>query len=1328
MTAQENRDLWLHIAINPHNPNFLAGLDSLLALGLIDDRQVRNLCQTNLTCPLQLPIITKLPAVLPVDTTGPAVSVGLQPSLARNIWAAFKNELSVRWLLFLGVFLVILSSGVLAATQWQSFPAWGQYGVLWAYTIVFWVVGFWASSQPGLTLTAHTLKIVALLLVPVNFWAIDSFQLWQQPLGWVTTGWALLSLSCLVFVDSRYRQQQGRFRATALAYLGGSYLQLGWQLAGWATIAVYVAAIGAIGIWQCRRYFFRNRFWQWANLGAYSLTILLLRALFVAHLPLYNFGLVIGMIGWLVAQWELQAWRKIDRIDDIIHRLGATEQRINELTRQRATAESLSRKYRAIATLFLGCAWLIAIGQWGSNFFIGSSWQPFAVDVLILAWLSQRLWLRRRAADIITMFIVGLQTYAVSFALATDFLANLVKWDIWAQLQPIFGENAPWALVLVLIPYLLLWVGIWSWLLKHREYGLTETSESLIFIGGLVLNLLSVPNHLGLLLNLAISTLALIYIVQRHPLPHRVLIYVTHGYGWATIAAGIQYAFPALQALHHQLWPTLAGRPRHQVLGAIGLIVTILAIGEWLVSTLSAVPGSKRDLWYRSAWHYGLGMGTMSYVAYGWAYNSGWTWGWFLLPIALTGLASHESTIQVEIPRIRPWQIDRQDTAAIWSIGGLLLAPGLTLDHWDWRCWGLGLAVGLMFFNVRRLRNWAAAAIHVGFGLALMASLLERVIAGSHWFVVGSIGCVALWIAVGQLRRRSGDLALLYARASDQWALGLGLVGVAIGLINYGANHLGWFWGMTPVTFFPQQQSIAMGSVILAVGLCYRQHLFSQSWHLWAINITLQLGLSAIVQLGGGNALTLAIVNVVIAFSLLWSTGKLRNWLDESATNSMLPWVYGCWGLCLRLPYFNAYTGLLTILLGIVSLWVGRGLRGLMVSYFGLLAIALGCYELLAYQVLQAPGGGNIADALTIFGVVTALLALGYRLWILGWERRGHTHWLNIPVARVQSVAHLHWAVASGWKLAAALVPPLPAPQFTSVHLVTSVLLGIYAVVQGRAAARHSQSARDDWWVYVGMAEILGTGMYARSLFSGLGFVDELLILMACLVGIVMMLNPWSKWGWRDRPWQNIAIVLPLLRVIFVAEEISIWNLLLIASFYGAIARRQRRFVWIYASLIFLNWAAFRVLALYELRDPLWFATILGVSLLTGVHFDPYFRPREQRRSRHLARLWASGAITLVALIFHQSLPLLPAGISLLLVLGGIALSIRAFLYVGTITLLLTASYQLIILMTEYSLTKWVVGLIAGVLIIAIAGNFERRREQIYTAISGWLDRLQEWQ
>ncbi len=80
-----------------------------------------------------------------------------------------REELSVPWLLFPEVFLVVLSSGVLAASQWERFPAIGQYGVLLAYTFNFDYFTFWAGKQTNLKLTAQTLLIVTLLLVPVNF-------------------------------------------------------------------------------------------------------------------------------------------------------------------------------------------------------------------------------------------------------------------------------------------------------------------------------------------------------------------------------------------------------------------------------------------------------------------------------------------------------------------------------------------------------------------------------------------------------------------------------------------------------------------------------------------------------------------------------------------------------------------------------------------------------------------------------------------------------------------------------------------------------------------------------------------------------------------------------------------------------------------------------------------------------------------------------------------------------------------------------------------------------------------------------------------------------
>ncbi len=1344
MAAPPDRSFWLDLKIDPAHPNLLTGLESWLELGLIDDRQIREVAKLFLTCRLpEVAITTIIPELQPLVAADiPAYSATAnhrQPSVFSNIWAAFKDELSVRWLLFLGVFLVILSSGVLAATQWQRFPAWGQYGVLWAYTIAFWGVGFWARGQVGLSLTANTLQIVALLLIPVNFWAIDSFQLWHSPWECLTAAVAAISLSALAYLDARLRQSKVGLSRIVIVYVGLSYLQLGWQIPYWATIAVYVGAIAGVGLWQRRQQIFGD-LQQWASLAIYSLAILLLRALFIAHLPAHNFGLAIGIIGWLVAQWGLQEWVKIDRLDALLARFSAaTGTRTKYLAQRRSTAVELAGKYRVGAVCSLSVGWLLAMSQWGSTSYQGSAWQPVAVDGLMLLWLGQRLQRRSYSSDLTWMFIVGLQTYGVSFAIAPD-LIPLAKWNFWSYLLPMFGANALWAGTLIGMPYLCLWLGISDWFYRQNRVKLAQTAEVLVFGYGLLLNLLSLPNHLGLLLNLAISTLGLIYLTHRRAIVRTPLIYVTHLYGLATIAVGIGYTLPTWQS-NWAMWGTLAA---------------IFAIGELMISTLPAVLGSSRDRWYRSAWHYGLGLAAVSYYSYLFAGDDPGIWlmfladaakispyalVWLLIPIALTWVGYRRLPhLTIEIPRAVPWQYDRQTTAAFLSVSSLVLAQGLTITTPDWRLGCLSLALGLMYFNVRRLRTLPVVAIHIGFGLWAIASLAARWISGSTWLILVAIGCLGLWLAAAQLCRRAGDLAQLYARSSDGWALGLSGSIVAIETVIYCANYLPWSNSGSSAWHW-HHPSIAISAVIIAIGLWYRDKSRSQTWTLWTINWTLQLGLAELIHLLGGTTLTLAIVDIALAFPLLFLTTPLRSdsplrigerfmGLRERSM-SMLPWFYAILGIVLRLPYFNSYTGALTISTGIIGLLVGRRLITSGISYFGFVAITLGCYELVTYQLVQAPTGGNIADALTIYGLVTAILALGYRLSIAWCERRGKTTWLNLPLDRSKTIAHMHWICASGWKLAAAFIPLSPVPQLTPIHLATSVLLGIYAIVQGRDATKPPLSERDrqgDWWVYVGIVEMLGTGIYARSIFQSLGMLDEFIILAACILGIAILLSPWQHWGWQNRPWQRVAVVLPLLRVVFVTAQISLLNLLLIASFYAGVAKRQKQFAWIYVSLIFVDWAAFRVLNLYHWQDPLWFAAIAGLSLLLSVQFDPYFQQHDRRQSRHLARLFGSGTIAITALVIHQHQPLIPASISLLLTLGGIALSIRAFLYMGTITLMLTASYQLIILITEYSFTKWIVGLIVGVLIIAIAGNFERRRDQIYTTVYNWLDRLQEWQ
>ncbi|MGB7709553.1 MAG: hypothetical protein WBL95_08435 [Microcoleus sp.] len=134
------------------HPELLTGLDAWLRLGLLSPAEVEQLCSQYLVCPLKEPVvdrpeiasssIAQLPAQkVPALSTSKSLPNSLKnvstptqtpqtPNLIPDVLHSLMAEISVVWLLFLGVFMVVVSSGVLAASQWEKFPAAGQYAVL----------------------------------------------------------------------------------------------------------------------------------------------------------------------------------------------------------------------------------------------------------------------------------------------------------------------------------------------------------------------------------------------------------------------------------------------------------------------------------------------------------------------------------------------------------------------------------------------------------------------------------------------------------------------------------------------------------------------------------------------------------------------------------------------------------------------------------------------------------------------------------------------------------------------------------------------------------------------------------------------------------------------------------------------------------------------------------------------------------------------------------------------------------------------------------------------------------------------------------------------
>jgi hypothetical protein len=1328
------KPIWLELQIDPNDPELLAILDRLVRSNILTHTQIRKIARECLSEDLpwksarvDAPVIiesetsaAEIPAASVAKVRSiPVAPVPKVPSPIQTIWRTLKDELSVRWLLFLGVFLVVLSSGVLAATQWSRFPAWGQYGLLWLYSIGFWVVGGWARRQEGLGLTASTLQLVTILLIPVNFWAIDSFGLFRQPLELVTVVVAGVSLVGIAYLYWRGSVENQRLKPTRTnsrwllgAYVVLSLLHLGWQMPYWSTIGIYIGAIGSVVVLQ------KVRRIEGGALVIYGLGILLVRGLFVAHLPIYTFGLAIGIVGWLFAQWSLQKDRQLARLNRKIER-----QLPLRVTRYRGTLTEVVRLYRGIGVSLLLLGWLLGLGDLVSAP-KSSSWQAFGVSCLALVWIWQRLRKDWQNREVVVLFLIGLETYIVS-----SFLwAPLSTGAIFAKLSPflllVFGQNYLIAGSLLIFPYLLGWVWLTGWFHRQEKASAYQIGESLLLATGALLPIVNISNPLSLLIDLLVSTAILAYLTVRYPPIRSTYIYLTHICGLVTIFAAISYRAEWCRSI----FSNFVSGDSVLDLTVLAIALSILTIGElWF----SAQPvGRKSDPWRRSSWHVGWVLAALTYVCFATlatfptARIISPLW-WLLVPIAFTYIATRK-------PPIQPWQLQHQIPAAWFGIAGLGGGLLLTIDRPEWRSIVLIASVGIMFPLVKRLKQLAPALIQIGLGLGLGVNLLIGQIFPTYWLIIGAITCACLWFA-------SPKLSPIYAEASDIWANGIAGLGIAIGTINYAQTDLNWFTNVVAIWlnlgdlnslqtaleggstewFHSINFTILLSTVILVGSIALRERwrnssIFEWNWFFawsWAI----QIALAALIHLLGGDTLTLATANIILAFPLwLWMNSQTTVDVDSK----ILICVLTAWGLILRLPFFTAYTGLLTLAVGILAVSISRRCTDKSIGYGGILLLTLGCYELVAYLILQSPPGGNIADALTIYGLVTAVLALAYRLGVWWKSRREVDNLLGIPLPVFKNVAHIHWAVASTWKVAAATMPAVPMPKLTLLHLFISVLLGGYALIQAR------DKEHGDWWIYLGLAELLGVGVYARSIFQNLGVVDNGIILIACTIGLLLLLAPWRQWGWQDRPWRLVAFVLPLSRVVFEYADISLLNLAVLAVFYAGVARRQRQFIWNYLSLIFINWAAMRLLFQYQLTSPLWYATLIGLSILTVVQWDPYWQTSKQ--NRHYGRVLGSSTIAVTALVWHQ--PWLPIGIGLAIGIIGLALKVRAWFYIGTITFLLTNLYQLLILITEYPITKWAIGLFAGILIITLAANFERRKEQIEAAVKHWIDRLQEWQ
>jgi hypothetical protein len=1297
MSSQPDPLLIIELSVKASHPRLLQGLDVWLSLGLINQAQVKRLSQTYLTCPIPVAVVATPIEALPSDIEWESdiqEAEIITPSPVAQMWHSLWDELSVRWLLFLGVFLVVVSSGVLAATQWQNFPAVAQYGVLWAYTVIFWVGSVWAQRLPNLQLTAQTLRLITLLLIPVNFWAMDSFGLWKNPIEWLVMAVAAVTLTTITLF---HQLRSNRLRiSNATLLLGLSFLHWGWHYLGFPLIAVYLGMVGtAIFLPKIVSQTTTNTEALTAppegqfnlaignSIVIYAVAILLGRAIFVISLPIAQLGLAIGICGWLFA------------------RLSAT----NDTA---VVANFKSRIWELTGGGLLLVGWLVSVGEIVPI-------QAAAVSGLGLWFCASRLRREWRRSDLLLIFLIGLQGMVLLWRLIP---AGFRKNAIANISQLIDAESVSWALPSVgLFPYAIVMILLIDWLYRASKPQLAGFGERLTFSFGAVLTVVSLANPILRSLNLILSTLTLAAVTWRWLPTRQGLVYLTHVTGLLAFASLIDWQFPQLKQ------PTWAA-----------ILLGIMVV-EWGFSCLKNTAfgrlfneSSSLSIWLKSSWYLGFFLSAISYaLLFNYVYPNGIyppplsnqsVLLWLLTPIALTFVAIKQQEVV-------------QKQSLLFSITALFMAQVLTITSPGIRLVSLGIATGLMLVNTRYLKQLETAFITIGFGLTFLGMLLWEGIPGlptltlADWLIANGIAIIILWLSRSLLQRQNGTIAALYTQASDNWAIGLSV----LELVMLTSQSMAGYSGFISADIKSLAASILIGFAL--VYRCWRQPNDIVVYSLtWAVEIVV----AQAILLANGKILDLAIANIILGLITLfvseaWAIRYRR--AIPLISVEMLPLFYGFFALILRIGYFTNWTGLLTLGAALIGIGVGRRrLEWKPLVYLSLAGITLAWYELVTYQLLQA-SESSFADGLTILASVATAIAICYRFFAWFWQLRSRETFLSLSLTEIKVTAHLHWLIGSLLMVAVQTAISTP-PQLTIISVIISLLLASYALLQGRCQDINPQKNTNDLWVYLGLLEIAGTIFYARIIWIELSGLDPHFSTIACLLAYGMYQIPWQRWGWRRTPWRIAAIILPLLTVLATAYVVSDIGLLGVAAFYIWVSQLRSNFRFTYISVALIDWVILHWFDKLNLTDSLWYTIVVGLSLLYVAQFDPELKPPEKRQLRHYLRLIGSGAISWVALFHHQDTDfvpgLIPGVISFITIFAGLILRIRAFLFIGTATFLGTAFYQLVILISRYPFTKWVVGLIAGIIFIGMAANFETRREQIQSVVRNSIHQLGEWE
>jgi hypothetical protein len=1331
------------------NDSLLAGLTAWLELGLIEEQQLRQICAQQLSS--KLPEIRTDPKIvsesLPITIEPPPPAFNPEPielnprsEPAKSMLQSLFSEFSTVWLLFLGVFLTVVSSALLAGSQWQNFSTLGQYLILFAYTLGFLGVSFQTANIDRLQLTTNTLQLVTLLLVPANFWAIDGLGLLNEPIGRILGAIAGLILSGVTIflirtVCKKYNQTRFDWvTVIAILLLGWTHLGWGTQANGYPLIAVYVG----IGGFAIATLFNRTQILSRPDshslvkiAGIYGTILLVVRALLYGNVEISAIGLAIGVCGWVAYQIDHPGEHPSDRPGD---------------------RPLLFNIFRIrVGQILLGLGWYTAVWH-------PFPWQAIAVSSIVASIICDRLDRLKQPNDLTKLLLWGLQIIWLSIRLVPE------SW--WggeqglARLTALFQTDNLSAIAgVIAFPYLLLallMAAVYSQVRHQKQdfnqnYALARRSETFALGFGVLLTILSFSAPVTRFANLGLSAMTLgILLHRRSPnsRDNQFLVYATHIFGLGAITAGQI----AINSLTLENW--------------VGFSISLIVIewfGTWWLDlsaerishsigqTSEAQPKrlTKLHFWRNSAWQIGFWLAVFSYL---WEFlivssrlifpsnNFGNFDGliWAFAPIMLGLLGTRKS-------------FKSRDFATKFSIVGLVLWQLLIWQIEGLRMVGLGVALIMMLVNTRQLGNRISALITNGFGLLLIGltlwelrkesgilSLITFGINGIAFSVILLFG-LSHWLKYRRDRQVANlnlGLNLAYSQAFDFWAISLSIVTLSfqtciafIVFSNLNSVSVDSF-SINFVSELFVNLSFSIG--LITSGLVYRAWQKPAVWTEWGIAWGIELLVCGAVIVTNRSLIELAVTN--LALGLL--TQLLGDWWIRRTGNkayplswTLVPLIYGAISSLLRLGSFSNLTGLITLGTALVGFGIARRSEGdnlKWLTHLSMGGVTFAAYELLLYQML-ATKGGSIGDGAVILGVLAIAIAFSYKIfakWIMPY--------LRLSSGEIDISANLHWLAGAILLIMGSVQSPTSSGGLIGVGLAIS--LTIYALGQGRNQIQTNTVA--EVWIYLGITTAIAAIFYQFAYASPNPWLNQNILIpysAAIAAGLATLLFkiPWTRWGWIARPWHYAALGLPLLFVGVSAEAIASPCLAIVAIFYSIRANRHKEIRLTYLSVGLLNWICFRFIAQNPYFQVFTSALVICFSVIYFTQVEPNLRGRQNRDPRHLLRSLASGSLCLVSFAYSfNNLPMaaIAWGLSFGFVIVGLAMRVRAYLFVGTFTFMVLVVNQAILLVAQYGFVLWAIGIVAGICFITVAANFEVRRERILTIARNISNELDSWE